>query len=112
MRTWAPLLAAVLGVGTAAALTPVSPVAPPAADGIDPDKLTDKEVVEQVSRWLFKRSKHRNMFCTFYVDFPGGEPRVLPGTEPAFDRDKGDKAWAAGEQFAHELFGQQMFARK
>src|SRR5262249_10620880 len=38
-----------------------------AKDGIDPEKLTDKEVVEQVSRWLFKRSMFKNMFCTFYV---------------------------------------------
>src|SRR5262245_18866338 len=30
-----------------------------AQDGIDPDRLTDKEVVEQVSRWLFQRSKFR-----------------------------------------------------
>src|SRR5262245_25133 len=37
-----------------------------ARDGFDPEKLTDKEVVEQVSRWLFKNSKHRYMFCTFY----------------------------------------------
>src|SRR5262245_27587594 len=28
-----------------------------ARDGIDPDQLTDKEVVERVSRWLFNRSK-------------------------------------------------------
>src|SRR5262249_29512939 len=32
-----------------------------AKDGIHPDKLTDKEVVERVSRWLFERSKHRSM---------------------------------------------------
>src|SRR5262249_14413935 len=83
-----------------------------AADGIDPDKLTDKEVVEQGSRWLFKRSKHRNMFCTFYVGFRDGKPEVLPGLEKAFERDKGDPKWTVQEQFEHELFGKEMFARK
>jgi Transglutaminase-like superfamily len=83
-----------------------------AKDGIDPDKLTDKEVVEQVSRWLFKRSRFRDMFCTFYVGFSDGKPVVLPGLEKAFERDKGDPKWTTQEQFEHELFGKQMFARK
>jgi hypothetical protein len=83
-----------------------------AKDGIDPDKLTDKEVVEQVSRWLFKRSRCRDMFCTFYIGFPNGKPEVLPGLEKAFERDKGDPKWTTQEQFDHELFGKQMFAHK
>jgi RNA polymerase sigma factor (sigma-70 family) len=83
-----------------------------ARDGIDPDKLTDKEVVEQVSRWLFKRSQYRDMFCTFYVGFRDGKPAVLPGLGPAFERDKGDPKWTAREQFEHELLGREMFARK
>src|SRR5262249_41545311 len=78
----------------------------------DPDKLTDKEVVEQVSRWLVNRSKFRNMFCTFYVGFRDGKPHVLQGHEKAFERDKGDPKWTVQEQFEHELFGKEMFARK
>jgi RNA polymerase sigma factor (sigma-70 family) len=83
-----------------------------AKDGIDPDRLTDKEVVEQVSRWLFKRSTHRSMFCTFFVGFRDGKPAILPGLEERFDREKGDPKWTVQEQFEHELFGKQMFARK
>jgi hypothetical protein len=83
-----------------------------AKDGIDPNKLTDKEVVEQVSRWLFRRSNYRYMFCTFYVDFADGKPRVLPGLEQAFEREKGDPKWTVSEEFQHELFGKEMFARK
>jgi RNA polymerase sigma factor (sigma-70 family) len=64
-----------------------------ARDGIDPDQLTDKEVVERVSRWLFQRSRQREMFCTFYVGFPDGKPEVLPGLEQAFEKDKGDPKW-------------------
>jgi RNA polymerase sigma factor (sigma-70 family) len=80
-----------------------------AKDGIDPDKLTDKEVVEKVSSWLFKRSQYRYMFGTFFVGFPGGKPKVLPGLEKAFDREKGNPKWTVKEQFDHELFGKQMF---
>jgi hypothetical protein len=83
-----------------------------AKDGIAPDKLTDKEVVEQVSRWLFKRSQYRSMFCTFYVGFPSGKPEVLPGLEQAFERDKGDPKWTVQQQLEHELFGKQMFEHK
>jgi hypothetical protein len=81
-------------------------------DGIDPDKLTDKEVVEQVSRWLYGRSKYRNMFCTFYVGFPDGKPAVLPGLEKAFDREKGDKGWTVRQEFEHELLGKEMFINR
>src|SRR5262249_30998759 len=77
--------------------------------GIDPDKLTDMEVVEQVSRWFYARSKHRNMFCTNFVHFPDGKPAVFPGLQESFQREKGDKAWSEGEQFAHELLGKEMF---
>jgi hypothetical protein len=83
-----------------------------ATDGIEPDKLTDREVVEQVSRWLFNRSRFRNMFCTFYVGFPDGKPEILPGLEKRFQQDKGDPKWTVQEQFDHELLGKQMFARK
>jgi RNA polymerase sigma factor (sigma-70 family) len=83
-----------------------------AADGIDPDRLTDKEVVEKVSRWLFARSQFRNMFCTYYVHFPGGRPEVYPGLEGAFGHDKGDKDWTVRQQLEHELLGKEMFARK
>jgi RNA polymerase sigma factor (sigma-70 family) len=83
-----------------------------AKDGINPDKLTDKEVVERVSRWLFQRCRHRSTFCTFYVGFPGGKPAVLPGLEKAFERDRGDKNWTVRQQFDHELFGKEMFTNR
>jgi hypothetical protein len=81
-------------------------------DGIDPDKLTDKQIVEQVSRWLFKRSRYRYMFGTFFVGFPDGKAKILPGLKSAFEREKGDPKWTVQEQFEHELFGKQMFMHK
>ena len=83
-----------------------------ARDGIHPDRLTDREVVEQVSQWLFRHSRCRSMFCTFYVGFPDGKPALLAGTEQAFERDKGDPKWSVREEFEHELFGRRMFANK
>jgi hypothetical protein len=77
--------------------------------GIDLAKLTDKEVVEQVSRWLYSRAKYRSMFGTHYVHFPSGKPTLFPGLEPAFQREKGEAAWTVEEQFAHELLGKEMF---
>jgi hypothetical protein len=83
-----------------------------AAAGIHPDQLTDKQLVEQVSRWLFQRAQYRYMFCTFYVGFPDGKPVVLPSLEAAFEREKGDTKWTVRQQFEHELLGKEMFANK
>jgi hypothetical protein len=77
--------------------------------GINPDQLTDKELVEKVSRWLFSRSHYLPMFCTMYLDFPGNKAVILPGLEKAFDQEKGDRTWTADEQLAHELFGMEMY---
>jgi hypothetical protein len=83
-----------------------------AAAGIDPDRLTDKELVERVSRWLISASNYRYQFCTYYVHFPRGKPEVLPGLEKAFEKDRGDPRWTVQEQFEHELLGRTMFRNK
>jgi RNA polymerase sigma factor (sigma-70 family) len=81
-----------------------------ALSGIHPDQLSDKQVVEQVSRWLLRRCKYRSMaFGTMYADFRDGKPVIFPGLERAFEREKGDPAWTMEEEFAHELFGKGMF---
>src|SRR5262245_21039367 len=72
-------------------------VAAMAKDGIHPDRLTDQEVVEQVSRWLFAHSKYQYMFGTFFVHFPDGKPAVVPGLEGAFQREKGNPSWSEQE---------------
>jgi hypothetical protein len=81
-------------------------------DGIDPERLSDKDLVEQVVRWTLSHSQHLSMFCTHYVDFSGEVPRVLPGLQAKFDSDKGDATWTNQEQFEHELFGRSMFANR
>ena len=61
---------------------------------------------------MYSRARHRNMFCTYYVHFPGGKAAVFPGLERAFEREKGSADWSVSEQFASELFGKEMFNRK
>jgi hypothetical protein len=83
-----------------------------AKDRIYPDKLTDKQVVEQASRWLMNHSKTLNMFCTFYVGFPDGKPAVWPGLEEKFEHSKGDPKWTNQQQFEHGVLGKEMFANR
>jgi len=87
------------------------------ADGILIDKLTDKQVVEQVSSWLMKKSKSLNkVFTTYYVHFPNGQPSVYPGLEDNFERefnrDKKNYDWTMDQHFDHELLGKGMFYNK
>src|SRR5262249_7860529 len=39
-------------------------------------------------------------------------PAIFPGLERAFQREKGSKDWSPEEEFAHELFGKEMFYRR
>jgi hypothetical protein len=82
------------------------------ADGIDPDRLDDKELVSQLTRWLMKNSKYTNMFCTHYIDYAEGKPAVYPGLQAKFESDKGDPSWTVQEQLERELFGRTMFANR
>ena len=84
------------------------------ADGIDIETLSDRQVVEQVSSWLMKRSRSLDkVFTTYYVHYPQGKPEVLPGLEDAFrrefERDSGSYDWTLAEHFDHELLGKGMF---
>ncbi len=84
------------------------------ADGIDVETLSDKQVVEQVSSWLMKRSRSLDkVFTTYYVHFPQGKPEVYPGLEDAFrrefERDSGSYDWTLAQHFDHELLGKGMF---
>lgn len=78
-------------------------------DGIDPAALTDREAVTRVAPWLMHRAKYTDMFGTYFVHFPGGQPQVLPGLEAAFKSEQRRITWPLGEQFDHELFGKGMY---
>ncbi|MHC4286025.1 MAG: transglutaminase-like domain-containing protein [Planctomycetota bacterium] len=87
------------------------------ADGIVVDKLTDKEVVEQVPSWMMKKSRYLGkVFTTFYVYCPNGQLKIYPGLESAFEhefnRDKDNYDWTIEEHFDYELLGKGMFYNK
>lgn len=87
------------------------------ADGIIIDKLTDKQVVEQVSSWLIRKSRSLNkVFTTYYIHYPDKKPSVYPGLEEAFElefsRDKANYDWTIDRHLEHELLGKGMFYNK
>ena len=82
------------------------------ADGIDPDRLDDRQLVTRASAWLMAHSKYVPMFCTHYMHYPEGRAAIYPGLEDRFEREKGDSAWSVSEQLEHELFGRSMFAHR
>jgi RNA polymerase sigma factor (sigma-70 family) len=82
------------------------------ADGIDPDRLDDEELVRRASAWLFANTKYVNMFCTHYMHYPEGSAAIYPGLHARFDSEKGDRGWTVQEQLDHELFGRSMFANR
>ena len=49
-----------------------------AADGIDLARLSDKELVEQASRWLCRRAKGNDCFTTFVTAFDANGRPYLP----------------------------------
>jgi len=82
------------------------------SDGIDPDVLTDKEVVEKVSTWAFKRSQYTNHFGVWAVHFREGQPEILPRLLEAFNDQKPNKDWTPKQTFEEELLGRSMFYNK
>jgi hypothetical protein len=82
------------------------------ADGIDPDRLEDKDLVSRAAAWLLAKSKFVNMFCTHYMYYPNSRAAIFPGLESKFESDKGDRGWTVQEQLDRELFGKSMFVRR
>jgi len=82
------------------------------ADGIIIDKLTDKQVIQQVSSWVLKKSNYIPMFTTYYIYYPNSTPKIYRGLENAFNDGKGNPYWTIQQQFGHELLGREMFYNK
>ena len=81
-------------------------------DGIDLDRLTDKEAVASVATWLLARGKYQYKFGTYFMDFPDGKARILPGLEDAFQREQGNTDLPFEEHLQCEVFGKGMFYNK
>jgi len=81
-------------------------------DGIDVNTLTDKALVEQVSRWAMRRAHTTDAFAIWDVYYPGGKPAVFPALRAAFDAQKPDKGWTDQQMFDQEALGKSMFYGK
>jgi hypothetical protein len=82
------------------------------ADGIDPDRLTDKQLVTEVSAWLFSRDKFRysDEFITYDVVVDAGKLAVNPRLRGHFDDEKAKHALASdAEALALGADGKAMF---
>jgi hypothetical protein len=80
--------------------------------GIDPDRLTDKQLVEQVSRWAMQRAHSTDAFAVWGVYYPNSKRTVYPELREAFDRQKPDKTWSDQQMFDQEALGRSMFYNK
>jgi hypothetical protein len=78
-------------------------------DGINPDSLTDLQVVTQVSRWLKRRSRFTTAFAIWLVHYPKGTPEVFPPLRQAFDKEKATPGTTDQSMFDQEVLGRSMF---
>lgn len=81
-------------------------------DGIDPDKLTDRQLVEQVSRWAMRRAHYTDAFAIWAISYTDGKPTVYPPLRNRFDRLKPAADWSDDQMFAQEALGKSMFYQK
>jgi transglutaminase-like putative cysteine protease len=79
---------------------------------IDPEHLTDKQLVERVSAWAMNRAHSTRAFSIWAVYFPDGKPAVYPPLRDAFDRKKPDPTWTDQQMFEQEALGRSMFYNK
>ncbi|UCF44326.1 MAG: hypothetical protein JSV99_05270 [Planctomycetota bacterium] len=86
------------------------------ADGIVVGNLTDKQVVEQVSYWLLNKYTALDVFTTYYIYYPNGQPEVYPGLADAYEEEFYSHGyevyWPIEEHFEHELLGKGMYYNK
>ena len=82
------------------------------AAGIDPDALSDRALVEQVSRWAMKRAKSISEFAIWTLHYPAGGPAVYPPLRQVFDRLKEKAARSDEQMIQQEALGRSMYYQK
>jgi len=81
-------------------------------DGIDLARLTDREVVEQVSAWLLRRSEFHDGFTSFVTAFDArGKPYVPDELRAAVEVRK-ESAFALEELWPREISAAGMYAQR
>ena len=76
--------------------------------GIDPSKLDDKTLVEQVSNWAMNRSKFNDQFGLWMVEFDNGKPTIPANLKSEFDGQE-PKGLPLQTVFNQELYGKGLY---
>jgi len=81
--------------------------------GIDLDKLSDREAVEQVSSWLMKRSEFHDGFASFITAFDErGRPYVPAELAASAEFNQKERGVTIEEQWQREVLASGMFERR
>jgi len=79
-------------------------------DGIDPDALGDRALVERASAWAMRHAKYQDEgFTTAYTTVKDGKLAVVPGLEQVFRDHQVHKSMSVEEQFDAETRGRAMY---
>lgn len=82
-------------------------------DGIDVDKLNDRQVVEKVSRWLCERAEYVDGFTTFVTAWDeSGKPFIPEGLDGAAERELARSGLTIEQQWEREVSARGMFQHK
>lgn len=76
---------------------------------IDPDELTDKQLVEKVSRWAMSRARSTHAFAIWAIHFPDGKPAVYAPLRDAFNQERPNAGYSDERMFEEEALGRSMF---
>jgi len=80
-------------------------------DGIDPEKLDDKTLVERVSNWALQRSRFNDQFGLWMIEFNHGSPTIPASLKKSFAENE-PKGASLQQIYAQEVFGKGMYAAK
>jgi hypothetical protein len=81
------------------------------SEGIEPDKLDDKSLVEKVSNWAIRRSNFNSQFGLWMVEFKGGKPFIPTDMEQSFNAYE-PKGVPRPKIYDRELYGKGMYLNK
>jgi hypothetical protein len=79
-------------------------------DGIDVDELSDREVVERVSKWLMQHADHHDGFSSFITSFDErGRPYVDDELRDSAENGVAEEGLSLEEQWRREVSARGMF---
>ena len=81
--------------------------------GIDPTLLSDKELVNKTTAWIFSNFSYDNFFIQYFVSFRSGKPNIIPEAVNVFNVVMAQSNVSNIQQaFDRGLSGREMFYRR